>query len=52
MRSIIVIAALALTVGVLAPRYLSKVGPAPAPAAPQVPARVELPLRMRVRDRS
>jgi aspartyl protease family protein len=37
MRSIIVIAAVALAVGVLAPRYLSKVGPAPAPAAPQVP---------------
>jgi aspartyl protease family protein len=35
MRSIIVIAGLALTVGVLAPRYLSNIGPAPAPAAPQ-----------------
>lgn len=35
MRSIIVIAALALAVGVLAPRHLSNVGPAPAPAAPQ-----------------
>jgi hypothetical protein len=36
MRSIIVIAAIALAVGVLAPRYLSNIGPAPAPAAPQV----------------
>jgi aspartyl protease family protein len=35
MRSIIVIAALALTLGVLAPQYLSNIGPAPAPAAPQ-----------------
>jgi aspartyl protease family protein len=32
MRSIIVIAALVLGFGVLAPRYLSKIGPAPAPA--------------------
>ena len=37
MRSIVVIAAVALAVGVLAPRYLSNVGPAPAPAAPQAP---------------
>jgi hypothetical protein len=36
MRSIIVISALALGFGVLAPRYLSKVGPAPAPAAQEV----------------
>jgi aspartyl protease family protein len=35
MRSIIVAAALALAVGVLAPRYFSNIGPAPAPAAPQ-----------------
>jgi aspartyl protease family protein len=35
MRSTIVIAGLALAIGVLAPRYLSNVGPAPAPAAPQ-----------------
>ena len=35
MRSIVVIAAVALAVGVLAPRYLSNIGPAPAPAAPQ-----------------
>jgi aspartyl protease family protein len=36
MRSITVIAALALSFGVLAPRYLSNIGPPPAPAAPQV----------------
>jgi aspartyl protease family protein len=36
MRSITVIAALALGFGVLAPRYLSNIGPEPAPAAPQV----------------
>src|ERR1700739_4106611 len=35
MRSIIVVAALALAVGVLAPRYFSNISPAPAPAAPQ-----------------
>jgi aspartyl protease family protein len=36
MRSITVIAALALGFGFLAPRYLSNIGPASAPAAPQV----------------
>jgi aspartyl protease family protein len=35
MRSIIVVAALALAVGVLAPRYFSNIGPASAPAARQ-----------------
>lgn len=35
MRSIVVIAVLALGLGVLAPRYLANLGPASAPAAPQ-----------------
>jgi aspartyl protease family protein len=43
MRSIIVISALALGFGVLAPRYLSKVGPAPAPAAQEVRTTVATP---------
>ncbi len=38
MRTIVVIAALALGVGVLAPRYLSHIGPAPAPAVQHVTA--------------
>ena len=42
MRSIIVIAALVLGFGALAPRYLSKIGPAPAPAAPEVRTRCRL----------
>src|SRR5262245_24205432 len=35
MRSIIVIAAIAIAAGILAPRFLSNIGPAPAPAALQ-----------------
>jgi aspartyl protease family protein len=36
MRSIIVIAAIAIAAGILAPRFLSNIGPAPAPAALEV----------------
>jgi aspartyl protease family protein len=36
MRSIIVIAAIAIAAGILAPRFLSNIGPPPAPAAPEV----------------
>jgi aspartyl protease family protein len=43
MRTIVVIAALALGVGVLAPRYLSNVSPASAPAAQQASAAVPAP---------
>jgi aspartyl protease family protein len=43
MRSITVIAALALGFGVLAPRYLSKIGPAPAPAAHEVRTATAVP---------
>jgi aspartyl protease family protein len=35
MRSVIVIALVALAAGFLAPRYLSNIGPTPAPASPQ-----------------
>jgi len=35
MRPVIILAAIALAGAVLAPRYLSSIGPAPAPAAPQ-----------------
>jgi aspartyl protease family protein len=38
MRSVVVIAALAIAAGVVAPRYLSNIGAAPAPAAPQARA--------------
>jgi hypothetical protein len=44
MRSIIVIAALVLGFGALAPRYLSKIGPAPAPAAQEVRTTVPAPV--------
>jgi aspartyl protease family protein len=43
MRTIVVIAALALGLGVLAPRYLSNVGPAPAPAVQEVRTAVAAP---------
>jgi aspartyl protease family protein len=43
MRSITFIAALAVGFGVLAPRYLSKVGPSPAPAAHEVRTAAAIP---------
>lgn len=43
MRSIIVIAAVAIAVGVLAPRYLSNIGPAPAAPQARPPAPASAP---------
>jgi aspartyl protease family protein len=43
MRTIVVIAGLVLGFGVFAPRYLSSIGPASAPAAQQVAAAVPAP---------
>jgi hypothetical protein len=51
MRSIIVVAALALAVGVLAPRYFSNIGPRQRPRHGKRARSRRLPPRMRARAR-